>query len=79
MIALLGSTALVYRRKGQASGKTSCGRAAIYPCQFKRNQGQCKILRTRDESALLRLHEHCRDSRSIEMFQQFVLLLRPFV
>src|SRR5579883_1156621 len=79
VISLFGRTALVDRRQRETSCKTSRCRSAIYPSQFECNQSERQILWSGNETALFRFHENCRDSRFIEVLQQFRLLLSPFM
>ena len=76
---LLRSAPLMNGSQRQATSQTRRCSASIHPGQFKRNQRQHEILGTREQSTLFRIHEHRRDSRGIEGFEQLRFRISPLV
>jgi hypothetical protein len=76
---LLLSAALVNGRKGEATGKTRGGRAAVNPGQLKSGQRQSHVLGADNESALFRLHEGRCNSGAIKGLHHLALAGGPLV
>ena len=64
---LLGSSALVNRRKSQKSRQAPGGRAAIHPGQLKGSQAERQILWPNDKAAFFRLHKGSRNAGGVEL------------
>jgi hypothetical protein len=78
-VSLLWCAALVNRSQRQAPGQARGCRPSIDPSQLKCHQSQRQISRTRDESALFRVHEHRRNSGTVKGFQHLGLSGSPFM